>query len=284
MDYEIRSIKGELRAAAGFKLEGIAAQYGVRSHDLGGFVETIAPGAFTRSLEAGSKVVITLNHDPNFVLGSTKAGTAKVFDSAEGLRFSVQLDRTNTMHANTYASVKRGDLDSCSFAFKVPAGGDAISQTKDAKGNPISLRTLKDVDLVDCSVVAYPAYPVGTQVDARSLTAKGLLRVASRAITPVQPPAKKPAVVARPFTEEELAKINGMTLAQFRERCDYDRLHRATQLGRKIAADATNELRARAARAGATIAADAEQLQKDEEALAIAQSRMGITCGRRRTL
>ena len=130
MESEIRSLRAELRAKPGFKLEGIAAKFGTRSHDLGGFVETIAPSAFKRSLDAGDKVVVTLNHDPNQVLGNTKAGTAKVWADNVGLHFSVQLDPTNTNHANAYASVKRGDIDSCSFAFRVPAGGVSLRRSQ----------------------------------------------------------------------------------------------------------------------------------------------------------
>ena len=61
---------------------------------------------------------------------------------------------------------------------------------------------------------------------------------------------------AHPLTEAELALVNGMTLEQYRKRCDYDRLHRCTQLGREIARQQDADLRARAARAGAVIAAD----------------------------
>ena len=77
MENEIRSLKGELRAAPDFTLQGTAARFNTRSSDLGGFVETIAPGAFTRSLKAGGKVIVAVNHDPNQVLGSTKSGTGK---------------------------------------------------------------------------------------------------------------------------------------------------------------------------------------------------------------
>lgn len=275
MEHEIRSLKGELRAAPGFKLEGLAARYGTLSSDLGGFIETIAPGAFKRSLDAGAKVVVTKNHDPNFVLGTTKAGTAKVFDSSEGLRFTVQLDASNTVHADTYNSVKRGDLDSCSFAFRCVPGGDSITETKDGKGRPIALRTLKDVDLVDVSVVCYPAYPQGTQVDARSLTAKGLLRVVPRSVQPT--PAAPPAA-ARRLSEEQLAASQGMTVAQLHAREHEIRVDRATALGRAIAQDADADLRARAAHWGRVIAADAEQDTRDEDLRRRMENAAGRTC------
>ena len=276
MESEIRSVKGELRAKSNFVLEGVAARYGTRSHDLGGFVETIAPGAFKRSLEAGHKVVVTLNHDPNQVLGSTKSGTAKVFDSPEGLRFQVKLDPSNTIHSNCYASVKRGDIDSCSFAFRVPAGGDSFSQTKDAKGKPIPLRTLKDVDLVDVSAVTYPAYPEGTQVDARSLKAHGLLKVAARSNAPG---VKKP-IPAFQLTDEMCARMNGQTLAEYHRRKEMNhrsvRLTRCAENAPVIAAQTDADLRARADAAAKVIANDSEQEKRDAEL----RERMEIAAGR----
>jgi HK97 family phage prohead protease len=261
MQSEIRSLKGELRAAPGLRLEGLAARYQSRSSNLGGFVEQIAPGAFTRSLKAGAKVVVTKNHDPNFVLGNTKAGTATVFDSPEGLRFSVQLDKANTTHADTYNSVKRGDLDSCSFAFKVPAGGDAWADgAVDDNGNACQLRTLLDVDLIDCAVVCYPAYPQGTQVDARSLSDKGLLRVAPR---------------------KGLAAAQGTTDAVLRAASDAASRSVCRVQGLKITAHADADLRARAARAAAVIAADDEEYRKDQATLERMQNAAGISAGRR---
>jgi HK97 family phage prohead protease len=261
MESEIRSLKGELRAVAGFKLEGLAARYGARSSNLGGFYEQIAPGAFARSLRAGDKVVVTKNHDPNFVLGSTKSGTAKVFDSPEGLRFSVQLDKTNTMHTDTYASVKRGDLDSCSFAFKVPTGGDSWADDSDENGQRCQLRTLRDVDLIDCSVVCYPAYPQGTQVDARSLSAKGLLRVAQR----------KLSLAESQGTTDSLLESASLSAARsaLNVQC------------RRIAEDTDRDLHARAERARKIIEEDAELTKKDNELRARMENAAGIVFGRR---
>ncbi len=53
---EKRSFSGvQLRAAAGFILEGVAASYNTPSNPLP-FIEKIAPGAFTRSLREGKDV------------------------------------------------------------------------------------------------------------------------------------------------------------------------------------------------------------------------------------
>lgn len=192
---EVRTVT-ELRAEGQgdeMALVGYAALFNARSRNLGGFVEQIAPGAFTRSLAENADVKVTFNHDPNQVLGRTKSKTATVEQDERGLKFRCQLDPTNTMHRNIHASVKRGDIDECSFAFRVSTEGQEW-KAEEQNGNEdfLAVRTLKDVDLVDVSAVTYPAY-FGTSVDARALfpegdtevrgTANGVLAAAKRART-----------------------------------------------------------------------------------------------------
>jgi len=169
---EIRSFA--LRAAADedFALEGTAISYDCLSQDLGGFRERIMPGAFTRSLKEGTDVKCLMNHDPNFLLGRTKSGTLQLKDSRTGLGFRCQLDRNNTAHQNIYASVKRGDLSECSFAFIVPQGGDAFDEATE-NGKRFVRRTVMEASLRDVSVVVDPAYNAkgATSVDARTADA-----------------------------------------------------------------------------------------------------------------
>jgi HK97 family phage prohead protease len=170
---ETRIFSGvQVRAAAGeaFVLEGIAASYNMPSKPLPGgpngtFTEFVAPSAFKRALRNKADVKCLFNHDANVVLGRTKSGTLTLTDSPAGLAFRCQLDQRQSAHQSMYASVKRGDVDECSFAFAVPKGGDKWSAD-------YSTRTLTDVDLFDVSVVTDPAYGGGaTSVDARQLRA-----------------------------------------------------------------------------------------------------------------
>jgi uncharacterized protein len=236
MELEIRTLKTEVRAAADFSLSGRAASYGVRSQNLGGFVEIIAPGAFTNSLNAGADVRCTFNHDPNHVLGRTKSGTLSLQDSAGGLDFKCQLDKTNENHKSVYAMVKRGDISECSFAFTVPDGGDDWQDGAiDDKGNRCQLRTLRNVNCIDVSAVTYPAYNAAgaTQVSARALA---LASIKS----------------GRQLTAKELADINGVTVSQYVVMEDKERRRRLKAAGDLLDSD----LRARLDRATAVIAAD----------------------------
>jgi hypothetical protein len=64
--------------------------------------------------------------------------------------------------------IARGDVDGCSFAFKVPPGGDSWQD-----GLTCPVRTVSDLDLFDCGPVTYPAYPA-TSVAARNLWPQGV--------------------------------------------------------------------------------------------------------------
>jgi len=158
----------EVRTAGDeFALVGYACKYNVLSHNLGGFREKISPGVFGRSLKNNADVKALFNHNPSNILGRTKSGTLKLEDTPVGLRFYCALDKNSQAHKDLYGAVKRGDIDECSFAFTVPPGGDEWEDgTDEETGRSIQIRTLKDVDLLDVSVVTNPAYP-NTQVDAR---------------------------------------------------------------------------------------------------------------------
>lgn len=164
----------ELRASGDeFAITGYAAKFNSESKDLGGFRELIAPSAFKRSLEGNADVKCLFNHDANQILGRTTSGTLKLWQDEKGLAFKNELDPANSAHKNLYASVKRGDINECSFAFTVPKGGQVWSdkQIEGTDGRGVddfyAVRTLTDLNLLDVSAVTYPAYN-DTNVSARS--------------------------------------------------------------------------------------------------------------------
>lgn len=160
----------ELRAGPAFEVAGRAASYNMLSSDLGGFVERLQAGCFSRSLQSGQDVVCTVNHDSNQILGRTKNKTLSLSDSNDGLDFVCKLNPASQAHKDLYASVKRGDLDACSFAFVVDDGGDSFDSIVDPNfgGRSIARRTIKSAKLLDTSIVAHPAYPGdATSVNAR---------------------------------------------------------------------------------------------------------------------
>jgi HK97 family phage prohead protease len=154
----------------GMHLEGYAAVFNSRSENLGGFTETIAPGAFRSSLKSRNDIKLLWNHDSGAVLGSTRAGTLALTEDDKGLRVSATLP--NTTHGRDASElIRRGDVTAFSFGFSLPTrGGDSWNDNG-------TERVLKSVRLHEVSLVAFPAYP-GT---AGSATVRGLDKIAKRA-------------------------------------------------------------------------------------------------------
>ena len=198
---EIRSFKAsELRAVKEgdkSKLIGYAAVFNSPSDDLGGFIETIKPGAFTRALKEKQDVKCVFDHAwaGTLLLGRTRSGTLKLWEDSHGLRF--ECDIPDTAGAKDVVTlIDRGDVYGCSFRFKVYTGGPNPGPTWVfmGDGSP-DVRTLHDVDLFDVGPVTDPAYPKtdvalrsrdeaqeqgwsGRQTRPRPRSAKGLARAA----------------------------------------------------------------------------------------------------------
>lgn len=164
---------GQIRAKKDGKpgIEGVASVYN-QEFNSGYFVERILPGAFRRVLGENPDVRCLFNHDPNNVLGRTKAKTLSLEDSDDGLRYVCETDPNTTIGRDVPAMIERGDVDGCSFAFTV--GKQAWREEKDDSGNFVYYRDIEEVDeLFDVGPVTYPAY-VGTSVNARSLWPAGI--------------------------------------------------------------------------------------------------------------
>jgi len=169
IETRVSSSEFEIRETGdGMYFEGYAAVFNSPSEPLP-FIERIAPGAFKRSIEARNDIKLLWNHDTGQVLGSTRAGTVRVYEDERGLRVSAQLPNTS-LGRDTSELIRRGDVDSMSFGFSVPSGGDEWSSDG-------SERTLKSVRLHEISIVAFPAYS-GT---AGTTMVRGLDKVAERA-------------------------------------------------------------------------------------------------------
>jgi len=129
-----------------------------------GFREKIARGAFAEALKT-SDVRALFNHDEDLVLGRMKAGTLRLMEDERGLK--VEIDPPDTQDArDLITKMQRGDIDQMSFAFIMEGGAQSWDESGD-----MPLRTIERVgELLDVSIVTYPAYPE-TEAAARSLAA-----------------------------------------------------------------------------------------------------------------
>lgn len=155
---EIR-VEGEVESPV---IVGHAAVFDQTSADLGGFVERIAPGAFSKTL--GGDVLALFNHDPSQILGRTTAKTLRLREDLRGLAVEIDPPDSNAGR-DVVIAMKRGDLTQMSFGFRTIQ--DSWEHFHDDPSK-LSIRTLIEVELRDVSPVTFPAYPQ-TDVALRSL-------------------------------------------------------------------------------------------------------------------
>lgn len=159
---------------------GHGAVFNRRSSDMG-FVEQVDPGAFDKTLQEAD-VRGLANHDPNWILGRTKAGTMRLRTDAEGLYYEIDVNTADPDGQRALAKVQRGDWDGSSFSFQ------AIRDEWNWDTTPPERRLL-EVALIDIGPVTFPAYPDSTAT--------------SRALEPI---AEK---VGRPVAELVTALASG---------------------------------------------------------------------------
>jgi len=153
------------RPNEGFTLRGYAAVYDQTSHDLGGFKEQIAQGAFDEVLATKPDVHLTWDHDTRYVAARTMNDTLHLSSDTHGLLIDAQVGNY-TWAKDLKTALERGDINQGSFAFNVAPDGDEFASDDD--GNV--MRTINKVGaLYDVTVTAQGAYPQTSLAAVRSL-------------------------------------------------------------------------------------------------------------------
>lgn len=154
MEKEIRKFSAsEVRASDNRTVDGYALVFNSLSENLGGFREQILPEAIANVIER-SDIFALFNHDSDKVLARSRygKGSLSLIADDKGLRYS--FDAPNTDLGNTLLEfLKRGDIDSSSFAFTV------AEDRWEKQDDGMYIRTIVKFDrLFDVSPVFEPAY------------------------------------------------------------------------------------------------------------------------------
>jgi HK97 family phage prohead protease len=156
-DMEIRAVGEKMT------FKGYAAVFNSDSEPLP-FIEQIKPGAFSRTLKSRNNIRMYVNHNDSQLLASTRSGTLRLQEDSKGLLAEADLPMT-TDGRNMSILLEQRIVDSMSFGFSVPRGGDTWSPDG-------SRRTLTEVRLHEVSVVTgQPAY-AATTASVRKLAAR----------------------------------------------------------------------------------------------------------------
>ena len=179
---KMRTISTEFQTredGEGLKIEGYFAVFDSVYEIAPGLTESIAPGAFTKTLSRDIRALT--NHDTTLVLGRTKAHTLELREDSHGLWGSVTINPKDSDAMNLYERVKRGDVDQCSFGF------DIRSEDTDIREDGSIHWTIREVDLYEVSACTFPAYEE-TGIAAR---AKERDEINERALTAWKANARK---------------------------------------------------------------------------------------------
>ena len=162
MNRTVRSVPVEFmtREEEGNKsIEGYFAVFNSVYDIAPGMSESIAPGAFSKSLAGDIRALV--NHDTSLVLGRTKAGTLVLREDSRGLWGHIDINPNDVAAMDLYARVQRGDVDQCSIGFEIR------SQDTDIKEDGSIHWTLTEIELYEVSCCTFPAYEE-TSISART--------------------------------------------------------------------------------------------------------------------
>lgn len=142
-------------------IEGYFSVFNVPYEVCPGWIEEVAPGAFSRTIREGKDVKVLWNHNSDIVLGSTSNMTATLGEDEHGLRGKDEINEDDQDAKNGYARIARGDVTGCSFGFD-------IREFEESWDDDGTYRTrLLDVELYEVSPCTFPAY-TQTNIQARA--------------------------------------------------------------------------------------------------------------------
>ena len=129
----------------------------------GDFVESIAPGAFDRTIaERGDRVKVLFNHGQDPSVGNKPLGTIRsLAPDRKGVAYEVDLF-DDTSYVQDLLPALRAGAYGASMRMRV------VGETWDHSGD-MPARSIDDADLYEFGPVTFPAYPDAT-ANVRSLT------------------------------------------------------------------------------------------------------------------
>lgn len=133
------------------------------SHVLGNakkFREKVAKGTFAKAISYKNNISLLYEHDHTKTLADVKSGSLSLIEDEEGLFMSAKIVNTS-WGKDCYELLKAGLIAGASFGFRV-------LKDKWEKVNGEYIRTLLDIELIECTITGNPAYPQSL-ISARGL-------------------------------------------------------------------------------------------------------------------
>lgn len=158
VNVEFRSAAPEDGAVERRLVRGHAAVYNQVTR-IGNEYEQVLPGAFDRALKEQQSVVLLFNHEGQ-PLARTRNGSLVLGSDEQGLTVRASLPDT-TLGRDVQTLMDAELLDEMSFGF-------IVREDSYDKIDGKVVRSIRDVDLFDVSLVSIPAYS-GTDAELRTI-------------------------------------------------------------------------------------------------------------------
>jgi uncharacterized protein len=194
-DFEVKKLADE------GSFEGYASTFGNR--DLGG--DIVEKGAFAKSIkERGVRgIKMLLDHDPRQRIGAWK----EISEDGEGLYVKGSLFMEKQIGRETHIDLKGGALDKMSIGFRT---------REDAYDGRRRARLLKDVDLLEVSLVTFPMNELAAVTSVKAAESVKTIREFEDFLRDVGgfSHAKAKAIAASGFKGSEPRDEDGAELAE----------------------------------------------------------------------
>lgn len=151
----------EIRSEGGATALRAVFPYGAETELAPGKREVFAPHAFRARIEAGEEIHLLAQHNYQWPLASTAAGTLRLRSTDLAVEIEATVDGSTTWAKDFLAAHRAGLIRGLSPGFRVPNGGDRVER----RGADL-LRTVMAAQLFEVSAVTVPAYP-SAQIEAR---------------------------------------------------------------------------------------------------------------------
>lgn len=135
-------------------VSGVIAPYNWPSADMGGYVDVYQRGCFTAWLKSRVDYFILAHGDRSKVLGRGKSGTARIWDTHDGLEYSVDLPDTSFAR-DLVVSMSRGDIDGAEAHVRV-------QQCRWENREGVRTRVIERAVLIAGSVSSFPDFDLTT--------------------------------------------------------------------------------------------------------------------------
>ncbi len=161
MDYELRTVEAEeirLEESEAGPIIRTSIKFNTLSEPLGFFTkfrEKIADTAFDGAINNESREVLAFwNHNSDMPLGRRSETTVSISKTKTLFKAEIKPGDT-TWGQDAVKSIRRRDVKGVSFGFRVLPEGDKWEEDDDRN----LIRTLNNVELIEISPTAMPAYP-----------------------------------------------------------------------------------------------------------------------------